>query len=99
MQTKQHEDGHNIAVCPAREILFPDDYQAGIYIIECDCQPNSLKIGWTRNINRRLWDYDFASTTAKRYAYALLFRFRDTTVLDNVIAYRTPEKELSLIHI
>jgi superfamily II DNA or RNA helicase len=95
MQTEQHEDDHDITVCPGGELIFPDDCQAGIYIIECDCQPNSLKIGWTRDINRRLWDYDFASPNAKRYAYALLFRFRDTTVAKNKndIAYRTPEKD------
>lgn len=93
MHTEQHEDEPDITVCPGRELIFPDDCQAGIYIIECDCLPNSFKIGWTRNINRRLWDYDFASTNAKRYAYALLFRFRDTTVPDNVIAYRNPEHD------
>ena len=96
MQTEQHEDDHDITVCPGGELIFPDDCQAGIYIIECDCQPNSLKIGWTRNINRRLWHatYDFGGDH-KHYAYALLFRFRDTTVAKNKndIAYRTPEKE------
>jgi len=80
---------------------FPDDTVAGIYIIECDCLPNSFKIGWTRNINRRIWHptYDFASPSGKRYAYALLFRFRDATVVDEgTPTYRAAaEDELSWI--
>ena len=73
-------DDNLIATFPSGLMLFEEACQAGIYIIECDCLPHRYKLGWTRNINERLWHatYDFAGKR-KRYAYALLFRFRDTS--------------------
>ena len=75
-----------------KECILPDDYMAGVYIIECDRLIGTFKIGWTRNINKRLWHatYD-AFGQHKQYAYALLFRFQDTT--SDTAVYRKAEQD------
>ena len=65
-------------------VSFAPDCVAAIYIILCTRIPDSFKIGWTRNINRRLWHATYDAFGANRYyAYALLFRFRDTEASTN----------------
>ena len=65
-------------------VSFAPECVAGIYIILCTRIGESFKIGWTRNINRRLWHATYDAFGANRYyAYALLFRFRDTEAPTN----------------
>ena len=72
---------------------------AGLYIIQCDKVADSFKIGWTRDIDRRIWHSTYDPFgRCKRYAYALLFRFRDTRSLVPPNTYRNAElDELSWI--
>lgn len=80
------ETGHATATATAptapRELHFPDDCKAGVYIIVCRRLPGSFKIGFTSDINARLWHatYDAFGKTHKWYAFAVLFQFRDTTM-------------------
>lgn len=83
------------------ELFLPEECMAGVYIIVCDKLPNAFKPGWTRNINKRLWHatYD-AFGNHKRYAYALLFRFRDVdhqTEEDTPVYRRATPDELEWI--
>lgn len=54
---------------------IPRQHQCGIYVLITDRMPESVKVGWTRDINQRIWHASYSAFRGKRYAYALLFEF------------------------
>lgn len=61
---------------------IPQILCSGLYILSVAMHPNTIKVGWTRNINRRIWNYTDFAPEYKWYSYAILFQFRDCTTSD-----------------
>ena len=64
-------------------VYIPRTRCVGLYILSVSMHPGTLKIGWTRDINRRMWDYDTYAPEHKWYSHAILFEFRDCTSTDS----------------
>lgn len=64
-------------------VYIPRTRCVGLYILSVSMHPGTLKIGWTRDINRRMWDYDTYAPEHKWYSHVILFEFRDCTSTDS----------------
>jgi hypothetical protein len=60
----------------------PETMCSALYVLKVDRIQGAVKIGWTRNINNRMWHstYDAFAAEHKSYSFAILFRFHDCCV-------------------